>query len=388
VQLRGITRWSPRRAGVPSLLDWWPAYFLVGVLSVLAVLLTARTIVESLQPFGHVLVVASVATVLTFALAPLINRLEVLIPRRAAATVVFFGTLVVIFGAAGLVVWQFAAEGEVFSRQIGQITDALQGRSTLTIGPYVVPSNLQEQLTQMVTTQAPAIAQHTGEFAAAFISSLIDLVLVLVVTFYLLIDERRFRLVLLRGLEPSRRPAVRRVFREVARVFGAYVRAQILVAVSLGALVAAALLALGVPYALFLGVFAAFAELIPMVGPLVGAIPPLLIAGTMSGTTVLWVAIAMIVIQQIESNVLVPRLSARAVGIHPIGSILALVLGFEIGGVIGALFAVPLAGLAWVLFSTALNAWRDRRVDLQRRIERQTLGWPRRRSRSRARRLV
>jgi 4-amino-4-deoxy-L-arabinose transferase-like glycosyltransferase len=82
------------------------------------------------------------------------------------------------------------------------------------------------------------------------------------------------------------------------------------------------------------------------------------------------VAIAFLVIQQIESNVLLPRLSGHAVGIHPIGSILALVFGFEVGGVIGALFAVPVAGLLWVLISTALAAWRGRRVELHRRLER------------------
>ena len=219
-------------------------------------------------------------------------------------------------------------------------------------------------------------------------TSLVDLVLVLVITFYLLIDDRRVKVVTLRTIEPSRRPAVRRVFREVSRVFGAYVRAQMIVAVSLGALVATVLFALGVPYALFLGMFAALAELIPMVGPLVGAVPALIVAATMGGSTVLWVALALLVIQQIESNILVPRLTAHAVGLHPIGSILALVLGFEVGGVIGALFAVPIAGLLWVLFSTALNAWRDRRVDLQRRIGRQALGWPRGRSRSRPRSAV
>ena len=53
-------------------------------------------------------------------------------------------------------------------------------------------------------------------------------------------------------------------------------------------------------------------------------------------------------------------------GLHPVGSILALALGFQLGGVIGALFAVPLAGLLWVLVSTALGAWRDKRIELQR----------------------
>ena len=256
------------------------------------------------------------------------------------------------------------------------------------IGPYELPSNLRERLTAVVTTQGPALAGHTADFAAAVITSLVDLVLVLVVTFYLLLDDRRIKLIALRTLEPSRRPAARRVFREVVRVFGAYVRAQIVVALSLGVLVTAVLTLLGVPYALFLGMFAALAELIPMIGPIIGAVPALIVAGTVSNQTVLLTAAAFLVIQQIESNFLVPRLTAHAVGLHPIGSILALVLGFEVGGVIGALFAVPIAGLLWVLATTAINAWRDRRVDLQRRIERQTVRWPRGRSRSGARRPV
>lgn len=86
VQLRGLTRWGPRRAGLPAVLDWWPAYFVVCVVALLAVLITARTIVEVLHPFGHVLVVASVAAVL-----------------------------------AGVLVWQLATEGEWFSRQFNEI---------------------------------------------------------------------------------------------------------------------------------------------------------------------------------------------------------------------------------------------------------------------------
>lgn len=100
------SRGGARGAGLPALFDWWPAYFLVCVLALLAVLITGRTIVEILRPFGHVLVVASVAAVLTFALSPLISRLERFMPRRAAAVVVFFGTLLTIVGVVGLIVWQ------------------------------------------------------------------------------------------------------------------------------------------------------------------------------------------------------------------------------------------------------------------------------------------
>lgn len=370
VQLRGVSRWSPRRAGLPPLADWWPSYFLLATLAVLAVLTTARLLVDVLAPFAHVLIVVGVAAVLTFALTPLVMSLERRMPRAAAAAIVFFGALLTILLVAAAIGWQLAAEGDRFAHQIDEITAAVQGLRPMDIGPYQVPLSIQERVRDFVLTQAPAIAQHTAALASALVSGLVDVALILVVTFYLLIDARRFEVIALRTLEPSRRPAARRVFSEVARVFGAYVRAQLTVAVSLGVLVAAAMLLLGVPYAFFLALFAALAELIPMLGPFVGAIPAILVALTLPFPAVLWVALAFLVIQQIESNVLLPRLSGHAVGIHPIGSILALVFGFEVGGVIGALFAVPIAGLLWVLISTSVAAWRGRRVELQRRIER------------------
>lgn len=388
VHLRGISRWSPRGAGAPALQDWWPAYFLLATAAVLAVLVTLRIVVEVLGPFAHVLVVAGVAAVLTFALAPVVGRLEMVMPRRGAAAVVFFGTLLAILAIAAGVVWQLATEGESFSGQIEDLTAAFQGRRALTIGPYPLPSNLQQRLQDIITTQGPAIAGGVAGFFGALVSSFVDLVLVLVVTFYLMLDARRFRAGLLRKLDPGQRPAARRVFSEVARVFGAYVRAQLIVAVTLGLLVFTAMFAIGVPYALFLGLFAAVTELIPMLGPFIGAIPAILVALTLPFPTVVWVAVAFLVIQQIESNVLLPRLSAHAVGIHPIGSILALVLGFEVGGVVGALFAVPIAGLLWVLASTALDAWRGRRIEIHRAIEERALGSSDGRSRSRARRAV
>ena len=386
VQLRGLSRWSPRRAGVPPVLDWWPTYLLLLTLVVIALLVAGRLLVDMLGPSAHVLAVAGVATVVTFALVPVVARLERVMPRRIAVAVVFLATLCVLAGTGALVVWQLSAEGDTFTRQVGQIRDSLEGLQPIDLGPYRVPLSLQERIRDGLLELAPTIATRTAGFAGAVVASLIDLLLILVVTFYLLLDARRFRIRVLRWLDPERRPASRRVFAAVAYIFGAYVRAQITVAVSLGVLVAASMLALGVPYALFLGLFAALAELIPLLGPWIGSIPALLVALAMPFPTIVWVALALFVIQQLEANVLLPRLSAHAVGIHPVGAILALVLGFELGGVIGALFAVPIVGLLWVLVSTAVDAWRGSRFELHRRIEEQALGWPNGRPRAGARR--
>jgi predicted PurR-regulated permease PerM len=197
---------------------------------------------------------------------------------------------------AAVIAWQFSGEGQRLSNQIGQLAEALKENRTLTIGPYEVPANIQERISAL-TEQGTRIDEWSAAVAIGLVTSLIDLVLVLVITFYLLLDIRRLRAVALRWLDPSHRGGARRVFSEIARVFGAYVRVQLLVAVSLGILVAVALIALGVPYALFLALFAALAELIPMVGPVAGAVPALLVAATLPLPTVIWVGVAFVVIQ-------------------------------------------------------------------------------------------
>jgi predicted PurR-regulated permease PerM len=366
LQRTGLARFSPRGWGLPSLVDWWPAYLLVAVLAFLGILVSLRLLVDVIAPFGHVLLIAAFGGVLTISLAPLVARLDRWMPLRAAVVIVFFGTLLCILGLAGLLVWQLATEGERLASQLSDLVSALEGKNPIVIGLYGLPANVQESLRQVFAPLAAGMAERTAGLALALASSLVDLVLVLVITFYFLLDERRLRVTLFRTFEPQRRPAVRRVFQEVSRVFGAYVRAQLLLALSIGVLVGIALLVLGVPYALFLAMFAALAELIPMVGPIAGAIPALLVAATMPFPAILWVAGAFLVIQQLESNVLMPRLSGHAVGLHPVGSILALALGFELWGVLGALFAVPTAGLLWVLFSTTVRAWRDKRIQLRR----------------------
>ncbi|MEP6694259.1 MAG: AI-2E family transporter [Chloroflexota bacterium] len=372
LQRSGWSRWTPRRAGVPALTDWWPAYVLLVALVVLAILVTLRIAVELLGPLGHVLVIAGFACVLTFSLAPLVWRLEHWMPRRAAAALVFFGTLAILLALAAIIAWQLSGEGQRLSDQLTRLSEVLKGNQSFAIGPYEIPPNIQERI-RALSDQGARIDEWSAAVAVGLVTSLIDLVLVLVITFYLLLDIRRLRAVVLRWLEPSNRPGARRVFSEIARVFGAYVRAQLLVAASLGLLVAVVLLAFGVPYALFLALFAALAELIPMVGPIAGAVPALLVAATMPLPTVIWVGVAFVLIQLVEANILLPRLTGRAVGLHPVGSILALALGFELGGVIGALFAVPVAGLVWVLVSTAVRAWRDKRIELQRSVDLATL---------------
>ena len=380
LQQSDLKRWSPRRAGIPALLDWWPSYIALAALMLLAVLAASRVLLEALVPFAHVILVFSLAAALTFAIAPLVGRLEDRMPRTLAVALVFVGLIAALALFAYLIARPLTTEGQALADHIKEYSEAVQGKRPLVIGDQPLPAGIQEQIRALVETQGPDLAARSAGLVLAFLAVIVDVAIVLVVTFYLLLDARRFKVIALRTLEPPNRAVARRILSEIARVFGAYLRSQLVVALSLGLLVTVALSILGLPYAVLLGAFAGIVELIPMLGPFLGAVPAILVASTQPFPVVLWTAIAFVVIQQIESNFLVPRLTGNAVGLHPLAAMLALLAGFEVGGVIGALFAVPVAGLIWVLVSTAVFAWRGRRIELQRRAQK-TRPWRPRRKR-------
>jgi len=110
------------------------------------------------------------------------------------------------------------------------------------------------------------------------------------------------------------------------------------------------------PYFVVLGVLAGMFELIPMFGPILSAVPAVIVALFMPWPTVLWVILLFVIIRQFECNVLGPKVSGHAVGLHPLGSMFALLVGFEVAGIMGGLFAVPVAGVIWVLSTAAYRS--------------------------------
>jgi len=153
---------------------------------------------------------------------------------------------------------------------------------------------------------------------------------------------------------PQRYRAVHEFVRSsAARVMGGYLRGQLTMSLVIGVLAGAGTALLGLPYFVVLGVLAALFELVPMFGPILSAVPAVIVALFQPWPTVVWVILLFLVIQQFESNVLGPRVTGHAVGLHPLGALFALLVGIEVAGILGGLFAVPVAGVLWVLTSAA-----------------------------------
>jgi predicted PurR-regulated permease PerM len=183
-------------------------------------------------------------------------------------------------------------------------------------------------------------------------------VLVLVLALYLLGAAPRIRAGIQYLLPERHRAEARRIEDEVAELFGRYVRGQLFLALVIGVVSLIAFSLLGVRYALLLGVLAGIFELIPIVGPIAAGTVAALVALFQPFPLVIWVIVAATAIQQLENHILVPRISGGAVGIPPLAALLAVLVGIQLLGIAGGLFAVPIAGLIFLYGGRWLRAHR------------------------------
>ena len=179
--------------------------------------------------------------------------------------------------------------------------------------------------------------------------TLTSVVTLLTVVYFWLTEHARLQRYALAFVSTERRKRARDVWNAAETRLGMWVRGQLILMASIGIATSIAYTLLGLPAALLLGLIAAVAEAIPIVGPLLGAIPAILVAATVSPELALVVAVIYLVLQFVEGNVLVPIVMRNTIGISPFLVILSVLIGGAAGGFIGALLAVPIAAAGEVL---------------------------------------
>lgn len=216
-------------------------------------------------------------------------------------------------------------------------------------GVSLQPRDLAGQLLQGVAGNTNRFLSGLAAVVAGISNALANAVVVLVISLYLVIDGHRLHERMMAFVPARYRPRLRRVESIVLTVFGNYLRGQLLLGLIIGVSVGVGMSVLGIPYPALLGVIAGVTELIPMVGAVLGAIPAILVSLFKPFPAVLYVTVFFIVVQQLEGNVLVPRITGRAVGLHPLVTLLALLAGYELAGLVGAVLAAPVAAVGYAL---------------------------------------
>ena len=165
----------------------------------------------------------------------------------------------------------------------------------------------------------------------------------MVLTFYLTVEEHALKR-MLRSLVPVRyQPYITHLVNRIQEKIGMWLRGQLILSLIIFLLSWFGLTILGVKYALVLAIFSGLTELVPYLGPFIGAIPAVFIALTQSPALALGVIVVYLIIQQLENNVIVPKVMQRAVGLNPIITIIAMMIGFKLAGILGIIIAVPVA---------------------------------------------
>jgi predicted PurR-regulated permease PerM len=190
---------------------------------------------------------------------------------------------------------------------------------------------------------APPTTGQVVQVGLTFAEGVVSTVTVLTVVYLWLVEHARIQRYVLAFVPTHRRARARDVWNQIETRLGMWVRGQLILMGAMGAATTTAYALLGVPAPLLLGLIAAITEAIPLVGPLLGAIPAVIVAATVSPQLAVLVAGVYLVLQLLEGNLLVPLVMRNTVGISPFIVILSLLVGGAAGGLLGALLAVPIA---------------------------------------------
>lgn len=181
------------------------------------------------------------------------------------------------------------------------------------------------------------------------IGGVFGVVTILILSFYLLVDGKRMFEGMTRLFAHRSREKIESVARESVSKVGAWLSAQLILAAVMGVFAAAGLWLIGVPYFYVVALIAAVGETIPIVGPIVAGITAVAIALSLSPKLALIVGVYFLLLHQLEANILVPKIMEKRVGVSPVTVIIALLIGVELWGLIGAILAIPTAAILTVI---------------------------------------
>lgn len=279
------------------------------------------------------------------------------LPRWVGCLVVYLILLVLVISFLLLLFPLLIEQGMTIS---GEMPGYYQNfRDWMIRQPNILLSRLGGILPRTLFEPAVA-AQPTGEeildtagqalgYVTQVTSILLQLGVVLLLAFYWTLDGPRITRSWLLLIAADRREGARSLIAAIETKVGAYVAGQGVLCLVIGVLALIAYLIIGLPYVLVLALIAGIMEAVPIVGPILGAVPAALVALSIAPDKLIWVIVATVIIQQLENNLLVPRVMRRAVGVNPFVSLLSLFAFSSLLGIPGALMAVPAAAIIQLL---------------------------------------
>lgn len=308
--------------------------------------------------------------ILAYLLLPIVNRLSRTMPRWSAILLVYVVGLIVMVVSITSLISPLATQTRELLTSVPSVEEIEQRAfGLLDFYRANVPQELREPIDSAALSTWRAFQTNLSEYAQGVggfllnrvlqlfntVSFIVGLLIIPIWLFYVLNDEAKGRAAINNMLHPVARADFWNVWSIINAVLSNYVRGQLILGLAVGAAVGIGLTILGlfgfqIPYVLLLAVFAGITELVPIIGPIIGAIPAVVIGLTIAPATGVAVLILYIGIQQLENNFLVPRIVGESIGIHPAVLTVVLIAMGQVFGLIGVILSAPVAAIARDLF--------------------------------------
>lgn len=213
-----------------------------------------------------------------------------------------------------------------------------------------------ENGTALVQKFLVALLENWLKIIVDTVKIIFDLTVAMVITYYVVKDADKFRDFTLSLLPPKWRNGLAGTGREINRILANFIQGQLLTAFIVGLLETMGLMLIKMKYPLVLGMVGGLANIIPYFGPYIGMIPALAVALTISPAKALWAIVIFLVVQQIDNSFISPKMIEGKLGLHPVATIFAVLVGGEFFGVLGMLLAVPVMAILRVIVNKAVEA--------------------------------
>lgn len=311
-------------------------YFLVGIVDFLEKRLKGkRTLAVAITLIGLVLIFTLVFSILGPVLGEQITSLVNSMPSIAKE-----------FQKQAFAVRDTLLQNEFFARFMAENDEMFR--------------NLTTNITSYLGDLFGNIASSFGQVVGFVTSAVITIVVIPFMLLYLLLDGKRLPDAIVKLLPSSYEKETRHILHDMHETVRSYVNAQLLVAFFVGITSLIGLWIVGVDYAILLALFMMVTNIIPYVGPFLGAAPAVVVAFIQDPIKVLWVIVVIIVVQQIESNVISPLIQGKSLKVHPLTIIIVLLVAGNLAGIIGMLIAVPFYAVAKTVVQNIVHIYKLR----------------------------
>ena len=321
-----------------------------------------------------------IGLVIAYLVLPLVRFLDGRMPSRLrdkdlsrplSILIVYLIVILFIAGNFAFLIPPVVRQGQVLWKQMPQL--AVRGRALGAewLGRYqqAIPLDIQQRIQSNLEELAGTIGEalqegitRTVSVISTTVSFFLGILVIPFWLFYILNDEAKVKESVLDLIPDRIEPDLLNILYITDDIFSAYIRGQLLLCFFIGAMATIGLLIVGVDFALLLGLIAGAFEVLPFVGPILGAIPALIVAVLQSPMTALWTLVVFIVIQQLENLLLVPKIAGESVKLHPALIMVVLVVGNEALGLWGMLLAVPLTAVIRDVFKYLYVRFSDEEV--------------------------